>query len=129
MDFQHVLNKVTSADEKIKYAYALWFEHPDPVLKDNYENDYDDFVDTILNEYVQLTRIDDRSFIALITDFVGTPKNCIRGYHRTPNSLYMMHGIGYDWISADLLGGSADGAKRKEFDKFLEARGHYWYGN
>ena len=128
MDFQHVLSKVTSTDEKTKYAHAVWLESPCG-LRDHYENDYEDFVDTILNEYVQLIRIDDRGFIALITEFVGTPENCIRGYYRTPSSLYMFHGYGYDWISADLLGGSADGAKRKEFDKFLEARGHYWYGN
>lgn len=128
MDFQHVLRKITSTDEKLKYAHAVWLENPGG-LRENYENDYDDFVGTILNEYVQLIRVNDLGFIALITEFVGTPENCIRGYYRTPNSLYMFHGYGYDWVSNDLLGGSADGAKRKEFDKFLETQGHYWYGN
>lgn len=128
MEFQHVLNQVTSTDEKMEYVSAVWRENLRG-LRDDYENDYDDFVDTILNEYVQLTRIDDRDFISLVTEFVGTPEERIRGYFITSGSLYMFHGYGYDWISKDLLGGSADGTKHREFDKFLETKGHYWYGN
>lgn len=128
MEFQHMLNKVTSTDEKLKYASTVWQKNPRG-LRDDYENDYDDFEDTILNEYVQLTRIDDCDFASLIREFVGTPDNLIRGYLETHGSLYMFHGYGYDWISKDLLGGSADGIKHNDFNKFLEARGHYWYGN
>ena len=127
MDFQHVLSEVTSTDEKLQYAHAAWFENLCD-LREDHNNYYNGFVDEILY-CVTLERIDDRDFIELITEFVGTPENCIRGYYRTPKSLYMVHGIGYDWISEDLLGGSADGAKRKEFDKFLAAKGHYWDGN
>ena len=39
----------------------------------------------------------------------------IRGFVDEGNSILFITGAGYDFISSDLLGGSADGSKQREF--------------
>lgn len=45
----------------------------------------------------------------------------VRGYVSCNRDRFqMVHGIGYDWMSADLFGGDADGKARKDFDVWAE---------
>lgn len=48
--------------------------------------------------------------------------NTLRGayfqsqYDWVHDRVYFVHGVGYDWIDMDLLGGNGDGSKRREFE-------------
>lgn len=46
-------------------------------------------------------------------------KEEIRSYVEDNDNIYYVTGCGYDTISADLLGGSADGVARKEFLQWI----------
>ena len=48
----------------------------------------------------------------------------VRGYYEDYYGDYMYYvtGCGYDTISADLLGGSADGQARREFEEFVRSK-------
>lgn len=39
--------------------------------------------------------------------------------------IYFVHGVGYDWVDADLLGGNGDGSKRKEFEDGITIMADY----
>lgn len=53
----------------------------------------------------------------------GDLSNVTGGKLDSQGRLRFSSGGGYDHISVDLLGGTADGKARAEFDKFLAARG------
>lgn len=48
-----------------------------------------------------------------------TPGETIRGYEVDPAGFTVIHGGNYDWVSADLLGGSSDGVAADTFNQWL----------
>ena len=51
-------------------------------------------------------------------------KETVRAYMPYKKGFVMTHGIGYDWKSADLLGGSANGKAWRQFEDWLETNGY-----
>lgn len=52
----------------------------------------------------------------------------IRGFHLSEYEnevIYFTHGVGYDWVDSDLLGGDGDGSKRKEFEDGITIVANY----
>ena len=130
MEFKNVFEKYDS-DALAEYAHAAWEENKS--VPGDYDDDFDMFYDDVLSGAVMVAEIADTAFAERVSDYLATKgktlESAVRGYVKLQRGFAMIHGYGYDWISSDLLGGKADGEAHKDFDRFLEARGDYWYGN
>lgn len=101
-------------------------------LDSSYWEDFEDgpagFAEMLLDGMPQLVQITQSAFVKLLCEYAASKdksvEDMVRGYVDVDtNSFLMHHGVGYDWKSADLFGGSADGYARKDFEQFCRARG------
>lgn len=109
----------------------LFFEAAKKIVEDNleddpdYYNDPDDAVYEEASDIIHLWAIPFYSTLYdLLVDFLGGEDAVLENARNsfTDNDyLYFVSGTGYDIMSADLLGGKADGIASREFDDFVRA--------
>ena len=98
------------------------------------DNDYDALAD-LEDNALQVCAIRTDSILGqCLAQYIGAPAanhdgsiseewaSTLRGaclqskYDQLHDRVYFAHGVGYDWIDMDLLGGNGDGSKRSEFE-------------
>lgn len=90
---------------------------------DNLDDAYEEAYNALTEGLPVLEKFNQRAFIDILDAWAKhngtTIERMVRGYARCGyDSFYMIHGIGYDWMSDDLFGGTANGEARRDFDKF-----------
>lgn len=85
--------------------------------------DSDELVDMLLEGLPVYEEFHNTAFRKLVTEWLqhklhAEPKEIVRGYAEINHGFAMVHGIGYDWLDADVLGGNGDGNMRAEFNEW-----------
>ena len=120
-------------NEIYEYAAALWRVKPDYMSDYTGWDEPGEYADELYGSYSALTleHFISNEFNELLYEFLREykyvePSEVIRGYLADDSGgFYMVHGVGYNWVSDDLCGGTADGQQRREFSDWLENRGYY----
>lgn len=108
------------SNDDIWYAVAENIQQTDPDYKewDVYE---------IMSDIICLWKIEKRSRLYdYLLKWYGSEENLlknVRDVYDTNYAIYFVTGIGYAIMSADLLGGTADGNAEREFDQFVNNGG------
>lgn len=126
-------------DDELESYYHISRALAEKELDDSVENyqdedDYNEAVDSELNNIININRISTEGLLyrALMKFFNKDKTHNLNGYqlafHDNVRSvvfdgdyMYWVTGCGYDTISSDLLGGDADGTKRLEFLEWLNS--------
>lgn len=85
--------------------------------------DNDKLVDTLLDGLPVYEEFHNTAFRKLVTEWLWhkfhiEPEEMVRGYVPMKHGFAMVHGIGYDWLDDDVLGGNGDGNTRAEFNEW-----------
>ncbi len=123
---ERIFNEVESVDlsdysffeENFNLLYEL-------ASKEAYSDD-EEVIEEALSNIISVYRIhlDSLLYKALLEWYGGFAnlEESVRSCTLDGNYIYFVTGCGYDIISADLLGGSADGKAKKEFIEFLNEK-------
>ena len=139
---------VDNWEELMDYVNELWDYNPDCIIdecdwveeeiEEKEITDPDKICEMYTDAYLEglngglpyVEYFGNPTFNALLFDFLDdngkNPEEVIRCYlpdKHNRDCFYMQHGIGYAWMSDDLLGGSADGEVGRDFDQYLTDRG------
>ena len=81
----------------------------------------------MLDQILALEYFPDPTFHALLEKYFKEHNKDIedevRGYAQHKAGFLMTHGLGYDWFSADLCGGTANGYAFRDFENWLAEQG------
>lgn len=94
-------------------------------IKDETDLSRDDYEDELLSDMPMIAEFHQLAFKDALQEWAklnGTEvEKMVRGYVDCGFGCFqMVHGFGYDWMSDDVYGGSADGDARKNFDAWAE---------
>lgn len=94
----------------------------------DYDGDIRELYDDLGYGCPCLVHITQQAFVDMLKRWFAVNDNAIdkgvRGFVQASNgSFYMMHGLNYSWLDADLLGGSGNGDQLEAFNDFCEKSG------
>lgn len=112
--------EASEANDDIWYAVAENMQRTEPEYKD-----WDVF--DIMSDIICIWKIEKRSRLYdYLLKWYGSEEELlknVRDVYDTNYAIYFVTGVGYSIFSADLLGGTADGNARREFDQFVNNGG------
>lgn len=120
---ERIFNEVESVDLSDYSFYEENFNLLYELASKEAYSDSEEAIEEALSNIISVYRIHlDSLLYKALLDWYGGFANLedrVRSCVLDGDYIYFITGCGYDIISADLLGGSADGEAKKEFLKFL----------
>ena len=108
-----------TVDDELFYSYC---EHI-------YKQEDCSSVEDMMSSLVALEQFPDVTFCNLLSQYLEEKgkdiEGTVRGYYPYKKGFLMTHGGNYDWLDADLLGGTGNGYTYKDFENWLEQNGYY----
>lgn len=113
-DAEYVINEIDK--------YMSNFSEED--IQESEEMSWQDYYDELVDGLPVITSLTQVAFKEKVEEWAtlnGTVINdIVRGYVDGGHDRFMVaHGIGYDWIDADVLGGNGSGKMRRKFVEWL----------
>ena len=110
-------------EDALDYVYDYVHGLPRETLDDEADGTIATLVDYLMSGMPMIAEFRQRAFKDALSEWADlhgkTVEEMVRGYVDNGwGSFQMIHGFGYDWMSADLFGGSSDGKARTEFEKW-----------
>lgn len=109
------------------WACDLAYKYAEKTFDGSYD-DVNDYASMLLDGCPTLVQLTQGAFVAVLWEWFEDTlhvrvKDVVRGYYEVSGTSFMMcHGVGYDWVDMDLLGGDGSGSARKLFEAFCHDR-------